>query len=129
MEGTLGTIFTQPDTGRTDKNGNKEFIVHSKAGSKGSVYYTRRHNPSFREPAPIAPTAKIEGYQRLVMELRLARLKTRLTQSQLAKTIGSNQAALSRFELGKTNPTIAFIHAYAQALGCVIIFDLEKTPS
>lgn len=124
MDGQLGTVFSQPDQGRTDQEGRKEFIIKGKMGSKGAVYYTRRLNHAFREPDPIAPTAKIESYQQLVNDLRLARLEERLSQVQLAKVIGSNQAAVSRFEQGKTNPTVTFLHAYAKALSRDIKFNV-----
>jgi len=124
MNGELGTVFSRPDAGRTDEHGNREFVISSKAGSKGSVYYTRRHNPTFREPEPVAPTAYIKSYQQLVADLRQARLLAGQTQSQLAKTIGSNQAAVSRFEQGKTNPTVGFLNTYAKALNHEIRFNI-----
>jgi len=128
MNSKLGWILSRPDEGRTDKHGNKEYIIDSRAGSKGSFYYTKRFNPLFREPDVITPTAKIENYQHFIAELRQARLQARQTQFQLAKVIGSSQAAISRFELGQTNPTVAFLHTYAQAIGYDLTLNISKNP-
>lgn len=44
------------------------------------------------------------------------RLKSGLTQAQLARKIGTKQSAIARFESGTTNPTIQFLHKMADAL-------------
>lgn len=48
---------------------------------------------------------------------RKARKEAGLTQSELAKKAGLRQAAVSRFESGKSNPTIDMLASVAHALG------------
>lgn len=45
------------------------------------------------------------------------RIKQNLTQSELAKKIGTKQSAISRLERGAYNPTLAFLRKTANALG------------
>ncbi len=47
---------------------------------------------------------------------RQAREEAGLTQSELAKRAGLRQAALSRFESGRSNPTLALLESVAVAL-------------
>lgn len=44
------------------------------------------------------------------------RLKQGLTQKDLARKIGTKQAAISRLESGKSNPTVSFLRHVAKAL-------------
>ena len=39
------------------------------------------------------------------MELKILRIRARLSQAEAAEAIGVNQAVLSRWEIGKTKPT------------------------
>lgn len=43
------------------------------------------------------------------------RLKKKMTQKDLADKIGTKQANISRFESGKTNPSLEFLNKLAQA--------------
>ena len=45
----------------------------------------------------------------LIEALIKARMKKGLTQKELAEKIGSKQSVISRLEIGKANPTIAFL--------------------
>lgn len=45
------------------------------------------------------------------------RIEQGLTQTELAKKIGTKQSAISRLEQGSYNPTIAFLRKLAEALG------------
>ncbi len=40
-----------------------------------------------------------------------------LTQRELARRMGTKQSVISRFESGKTNPTLDFLYRLADALG------------
>ena len=44
------------------------------------------------------------------------RLKRGLSQAELAKKVGTKQSAISRFESGRYNPTLHFLHKVADAL-------------
>ena len=67
------------------------------------------------------PKIKAE-YDRLQPEFAViramidARVNKGLTQSVLAKKIGTKQSVISRLESGRANPSIAFLKKLAQAL-------------
>ena len=44
------------------------------------------------------------------------RVEQGLTQQELAQRIGTKQAAISRLESGKSNPTVSFLRDVAKAL-------------
>jgi len=60
---------------------------------------------------------KSEWYQRLSQQLRAARHQRGLSQTTLARSIGSTQATISRFEHGQINLTIDLIDRYLAAVG------------
>lgn len=67
------------------------------------------------------PKLKAE-YDRLQPEFALidaviqARRQRGLTQAQLAGKIGTKQSVVSRLEIGRANPSVAFLKRLAQAL-------------
>lgn len=111
--------------GRTDKWGNKEFTIESTGGPKKVFNQRRRHNPLFQPPKP-SESHRIDAdwYAVLIKGIRQARLSGRITQAQLGKLIGSNQAAISRFELGKMNATTIFIERLVEALNVKIAIKI-----
>lgn len=52
--------------------------------------------------------------------IRLAREQAGLTQTGLARQMGLAQASIGRMESGKTNPTVAIVVKYAEALGAPV---------
>ncbi|WP_302397074.1 helix-turn-helix transcriptional regulator [Eggerthella sinensis] len=46
-----------------------------------------------------------------------ARIETGMTQQQLAEAIGMNQRAISRIEMGNTNPTVRTLGRIARGFG------------
>lgn len=54
---------------------------------------------------------------KLIQIIIKKRIEQGLTQTELAKKIGTKQSAISRFEQGNYNPTIAFLRKLAEALG------------
>jgi len=52
------------------------------------------------------------------------RLEQGLTQSQLAKKIGTKQSAISRLESGSYNPSITFLEKVAKALNLNLVVSL-----
>jgi len=65
----------------------------------------------------------------LMLELIQARKEGRITQKELAKRMGTKQSAISRFESGRTNPTVAFLYKLADALGVEIEFKMKRRSS
>jgi ribosome-binding protein aMBF1 (putative translation factor) len=53
-----------------------------------------------------------------------ARKKALLTQTELARRIGSDRAYISRVESGKTEPKISTFYRIMNAIGCKIEFSM-----
>lgn len=74
-----------------------------------------------------------KAYEELGPEFELIQLiikkrqKLGLTQAELANKIGTKQSAISRFERGTYNPTIAFLNKIANALGAKLRISLLIT--
>lgn len=54
-------------------------------------------------------------------DVKLARVKRGITQSELAKKIGTKQSSISRLESGKISPSISFLNDIAIALDTTLI--------
>ncbi|MEK9167777.1 MAG: helix-turn-helix transcriptional regulator [Patescibacteria group bacterium] len=57
----------------------------------------------------------------LVEAMIRARLKSGVTQRQLADKIGVAQSALARFESGRVSPTLSFVKKVTQGLGLKLV--------
>jgi len=53
------------------------------------------------------------------------RLEKGLTQSQLAKKVGTKQSAISRLESGNYNPSITFLERIAKALDTHLVISFS----
>lgn len=53
------------------------------------------------------------------------RLKNKLTQKELAEKIATKQSAISRFEKGLINPTVAFLSKLAQVFNKKLVIDFK----
>ena len=53
------------------------------------------------------------------------RLKTGLSQEDLANKIGTKQSSIARFESGKTNPTLSFLTNITSALNGKLTISLK----
>lgn len=53
----------------------------------------------------------------LIEKIIEKRITEGLTQAKLAKRIGTKQSAISRFESGNSNPSLAFMRKLADGLG------------
>lgn len=66
---------------------------------------------------------KKAAYDSLEVEFKIhnalvkARIEKKLTQEQLASSLGIAQSALARFESGRTNPTLSFLQKVTSGLG------------
>ncbi len=59
----------------------------------------------------------------LTEELKMARTKKNMTLDEVANKMETSSSALSRFEsAGKTNPTLATIGKYLEAINCHLEF-------
>lgn len=68
-------------------------------------------------PEAVAELAAFDAHFKLAAELILLRRKRRLTQRQLSARSGIQQAAISRIEGGRANPTLETISVLARSLG------------
>ena len=53
------------------------------------------------------------------------RIKSKMTQEQLAKKLDTKQSAISRFEKGMINPTIEFLNKIASAFGKKLVVEFK----
>lgn len=53
------------------------------------------------------------------------RLKKNMSQTELARKIGTGQSAISRLESGESNPSFKFLQKVAQALGARLTISLR----
>lgn len=61
-----------------------------------------------------------------ISELISARMKSGITQKELAKRVGTKQSAIARFEAGNVNPSLEFLEKMAQVMGYRITIGLSK---
>ena len=59
----------------------------------------------------------LEVEYQIISDMVRLRNKKKITQKELAGRMGTTQSALSRFEMGKTNPSLDFLKKVASALG------------
>ena len=75
-----------------------------------------------------------KAYEELAAEFSIAeaiiekRLEKGLSQSELAKKVGTKQSAISRLESGSYNPSISFLKRVAKALNLHLVISLSKKP-
>ncbi|NLA35243.1 MAG: helix-turn-helix transcriptional regulator [Actinobacteria bacterium] len=61
----------------------------------------------------------------LIRELITARQRRGLKPVDVARKMGVDRSAVTRFESGGTNPTMATINRYAEAVGAMIRYTVE----
>ncbi|WP_131809527.1 helix-turn-helix domain-containing protein [Mycolicibacter sinensis] len=63
----------------------------------------------------------------LIRELIAVRQRRGLKPADVARAMGVDRSAVTRFESGGTNPTMATINRYAEAVGAMIRYTVETT--
>ena len=53
----------------------------------------------------------------VISQLISARIKSNMTQKEVAEKIGTKQSAIARLESGSTNPSLEFLQKIAQVMG------------
>jgi predicted transcriptional regulator len=69
------------------------------------------------DPATKREYDKLAPRYVVISELIEARIKSGLTQADVANKIGTGQSAIARFEGGNVNPSLDFLQKIAQVLG------------
>lgn len=70
-----------------------------------------------KNPATKTEYDKLNVEYKLAADLLRARLKRKLTQTELAKKAGVSQVIIARLESGGTNPTVETVNKVSKALG------------
>ena len=76
-------------------------------------------NPEFRRAYEA-----LEPEFALIRQIIEKRLKKKLTQTALAKKLGTKQSAIARLESGNYNPSLAFLEKVAEALDSRLVVSL-----
>ena len=66
---------------------------------------------------------------RLIRDLTAVRQQRGLKPAELARRMGVDRSVITRFEAGGTNPTIATINRYAEAVGAMIAYSVTDLMS
>lgn len=61
-----------------------------------------------------------------ISELISARIKTGISQKELAQRIGTKQSAIARFEAGNVNPSLGFLEKMAEVMGYHLNIRLQQ---
>ncbi len=90
-----------------------------------SIYMNIRKEKTHREVVKefLKDSENKKAYDALELEFKIhhalvkVRIDKKLTQRQLAQSLGIAQSALARFESGRGNPTLAFLQKITSGLG------------
>ncbi len=63
----------------------------------------------------------------LIRELIAVRERRGLKPAEVARAMGVDRSTVTRFESGGTNPTMATINRYAEAVGAMIRYTVDAT--
>ena len=78
-------------------------------------------DPEFREEY-----ARADDEFKLIEALVRARTAASLTQSELARRLGTTQSAIARLEGGRVSPSFATLRRYAEATGTRLVVGLAS---
>ncbi len=62
----------------------------------------------------------------VVSQLIGARIKSKMTQQDVAKKVGTKQSAIARLESGSVNPSLEFLQKIAQVMGYKLTVRLSS---
>ena len=81
-----------------------------------------------RDPSTREEYERLEPRFRALAELLRARLRSGMTQAELAVAMGTTRSVVSRLESGKHAPSIDTLAAAARALGCELEIRFRPRP-
>lgn len=82
------------------------------------------HDEWMKDPEFRAEYEALEPEYLLAVAAIEKRLKRKMTQSTLAKKIGTKQSAIARLESGTSNPSIKFLKKVAKALDTKLVVTM-----
>ena len=62
----------------------------------------------------------------LIKALIRARASAKLTQAEIARSLGTTQSSIARLEGGRLSPSFATLRRYAEAIGTRLTVTLER---
>ncbi len=109
-------------------NTEDKYIEVRTGGPKKYYNKKRIRNPHYKPEKPAWAVSKYPAsdYPDLLRAFRSARLAKNWTQQQLAYELGTHQAVMCNFELGRTNPTLHFLAKLAEVLDLELIIEAKK---
>jgi DNA-binding XRE family transcriptional regulator len=78
-------------------------------------------NPAFR-----AEYEKADAEYAVIEALIRARTRAQLSQTELAKRLGTTQSAIARLEGGNVSPSLSTLRRYAEATGAQLRIELVQ---
>jgi transcriptional regulator with XRE-family HTH domain len=81
------------------------------------------------EPEFAQAYAQADADYRIIEELIAARMRARLSQSEVAHRMGTTQSAIARLEGGTVSPSLSTIRRYAAATGSRLRLFMEVQES
>ena len=84
-----------------------------------------------RRPSPRAAPDAFSRYERartaimVGSAVRAARLRSGVSQAELARRAGTSQPSIARLEKGQVSPTVISLDRIARALGSELVIDFE----
>lgn len=93
--------------------------------NKSKRTYQELHEEWMADPKYVKEWNQLGPEFQLKEQAIKARLRTNLSQTDLAKKMGTGQAAISRVENGNASPTLAWIQRLAKALDTPITLVIK----
>lgn len=78
------------------------------------------------DPATKREFDKLAPRYAVISQLIAARIKNKMTQSDVAQKVGTKQSAIARLESGNVNPSLEFLQKIAQVMGYKLTISLSK---
>jgi transcriptional regulator with XRE-family HTH domain len=79
-----------------------------------------------QDPEFLAAQKELRPFLDVAADMLRLRMRSELTQAELANLVGTKQANISRLESGLSNPTLQFLQKVAQALGAQLSVRFEE---
>ncbi len=84
------------------------------------------HRESMRDPKFKKEYDALQPKYDLIKAILDARLKKGVTQTELARRVGTTQSAIARFESGTANPTLDFLSKVSAAVGAKLEVRISR---
>lgn len=78
-----------------------------------------------KDPVVAKEYSRLAPEYAVISQLIAIRAEKKVTQKELAKSMGTKQSAIARLESGNYNPTLEFLQRTAEALGRKLVVDFE----